>query len=86
MPFQSSCARAKNVDRLLLSIDKNMNLGLLVAAAVDSTYRAQEQLVERNGPRFAAAYQHLDRIIATILNSGKINILRKSGIFYKTIK
>jgi len=71
LPFLSSCTKNKNVDRLLFSIDNNMNLGLQVAPEVDSIYRAQEQLIEKNDPRYAEAYQHLDLIVATILNSGK---------------
>ena len=72
LPFLYSCAEDKNGDRLFFSIDDDINLGLQVAAEVDSTYRAQGQLIERDNPQYAVAYQHLDRIVDTILNSGKV--------------
>jgi len=71
--ISSSCTKDKNGDRLIFSIEDDINLGLQVSSGVDSTYRAQGQLIERNDPRYALAYQHLDRIVATILNSGKVS-------------
>ena len=69
----SSCTKDKNGDRLLFSIEDDINLGVQVSSGVDSTYRAQGQLIERNNPRYTVAYQHLDRIVDTILNSGKVS-------------
>lgn len=67
-----SCTRDKNGDRLLFSIEDDIKLGQQVSAEVDSTYRAKGQLMERNDPRHAVAYQHLDRVVNRILNSGKV--------------
>lgn len=67
-----SCTQDKNGDRLLFSVEDDINLGSQVAQEVDSTYRAKGQLIERNNPKYTAAYQHLDRIVGNILNSGKV--------------
>ena len=70
---QLSCTKDKNGDRLLFSIEDDKTLGLQVSAEVDSTYRAKGQLLERNDPRYKDAYQHLDGVVARILNSGKVS-------------
>jgi predicted Zn-dependent protease len=67
-----SCTQDKNGDRLLFSIEDDINLGLQVAAEVDSTYRSKGQLIERTDPRYATAYQRLDQVVNRILNSGKV--------------
>jgi predicted Zn-dependent protease len=71
VPF--SCTQDKNGDRLLFSIEDDINLGLQVSAEVDSTYRSKGQLLERNDPRYTAAYQQLDQVVNRILNSGKVS-------------
>jgi predicted Zn-dependent protease len=71
VPF--SCTQDKNGDRLIFSIEDDISLGMQVSAQVDSTYRAKGQLLERNDPRNAAAYQHLDLVVERILNSGKVS-------------
>jgi len=68
----SSCAKDKNGDRLIFSIEDDKTLGLQVTSEVDSTYQAQGKLIERNDPRYSEAYQHLDRMVETILNSGQV--------------
>jgi predicted Zn-dependent protease len=70
VPF--SCTQDKNGDRLLFSIEDDIKLGLQVSTEVDSTYRSKGQLIERNDPRYEAAYQHLDRVVNRILNSGNV--------------
>ncbi|GEO03680.1 peptidase M48 [Adhaeribacter aerolatus] len=70
--FTQSCAKDKNGDRLLFSIDQDIALGEQVAHTVDSTYRAKGQLIERNNARYAPAYQNLDLIVKRILNSGQV--------------
>jgi len=72
LPLLSSCAEDKNGDRLIFSIEDDKNLGLQVASEVDSTYQAQGKLIERNDPRYSEAYQHLNRVVDTILNSGQV--------------
>ncbi|KAA5547705.1 M48 family metalloprotease [Adhaeribacter rhizoryzae] len=67
-----SCAKDKNGDRLLFSIDQDIALGEQVAHTVDSTYRAKGQLIERNNSRYAPAYQHLDAIVNRVLSSGQV--------------
>jgi len=67
-----SCAKDKNGDRLLFSIEDDITLGAQVAEEVDSTYRAKGQLIERSNPQYATAYQYLDRIVNRILNSGQV--------------
>ncbi|MGV3585433.1 MAG: M48 family metalloprotease [Adhaeribacter sp.] len=70
--FTQSCAKDKNGDRLLFSIDQDIALGEQVAHTVDSTYRAKGQLIERNNARYAPAYQHLDAIVNRVLSSGQV--------------
>lgn len=61
-------------DLVLFSIEDDKALGLRVSQQVDSTYRANGQLLERNSSNqnVKTAYTHLDRIVDRILNSGEI--------------
>lgn len=84
VPF--SCTQDKNGDRLLFSIEDDINLGMQVSAEVDSTYRAKGQLIERNDPKYAAAYQRLDQVVSRILNSGKVSYRTEFNWETKIIK
>ncbi len=55
---------------VLFSIEDDVQLGQQVSAQVDSTYRAQGQLVERSAN--PQAYAALDRIVNRVLNSGEV--------------
>jgi beta-barrel assembly-enhancing protease len=71
----AGCApRDRTGQRIIFSIEDDIRLGEQVARQVDSTFRAQGQLMERNSsdPRVQRAYAHLDRITNRILNSGRI--------------
>lgn len=81
-----SCTQDKNGDRLLFSIEDDIKLGMQVSAEVDSTYRAKGQLIERNDPKYAAAYQHLDQVVNRILNSGKVSYQTEFAWDTKIIK
>lgn len=61
-------------DYVLFSLEDDKTLGLQVASQVDSTYRAQGKLLERNSsnPNVKTAYAHLDRIVERLLNSGEV--------------
>ncbi|RDV13942.1 peptidase M48 [Pontibacter diazotrophicus] len=64
----SSCG---DNDGVIFSIQDDLNLGQQVSEEVDSTYRAQGKLLERNSSN-AQAYQNLDRIVNRILTSGAV--------------
>lgn len=66
------CAEDKNGDRLIFTIEDDIALGAQVAQQVDSTYRAQGQLLDPANPQNKAAYDHLNRIVNRILNSGRV--------------
>jgi beta-barrel assembly-enhancing protease len=70
----AGCARDRTGQRIIFSSEDDIRLGQQVARQVDSTFRAQGQLLERNSPepRVQRAYAHLDRIMNRILNSGTI--------------
>ncbi|AKD05779.1 peptidase M48 [Pontibacter korlensis] len=61
-------------DGVIFSIQDDINLGQQVAHEVDSTYRAQGKLLERNSTNANTqkAYQSLDRIVNRILTSGEV--------------
>ena len=66
--FMASCSDNEGV---IFSTQDDVNLGAQVAAEVDSTYRAEGKLLERNSAN-AKAYDHLDRIVNRVLNSGQV--------------
>lgn len=61
-------------DGVIFSIQDDINLGNQVAHEVDSTYKAQGKLLDRNSSNANTqkAYQNLDRIVNRILNSGQV--------------
>lgn len=67
----SSC---KDNEGVIFSIRDDVQLGQQVSAQVDSTYRANGQLLERNSSNanIQKAYTHLDRILNRVLNSGQV--------------
>ena len=69
--FFSSC---EDNDGVIFSIQDDIRLGQQVSRQVDSTYRAQGKLLERNStnPKTQQAYQSLDRIVNRVLNSGQV--------------
>lgn len=69
----SGCTKDKNGDRLIFSIEDDINLGAQVSREVDSTYRAKGQLLDPSNPANKAAYDHLNRIVNRILTSGKVS-------------
>lgn len=70
-----SCGTDKNGDRVLFTIEDDIKLGAQVARQVDSTYRANGQLLERNSSstNLRQAYVHLDKIVERVLNSGQVS-------------
>lgn len=64
----------KDNEGVIFSIQDDIRLGQQVAEQVDSTYRAQGQLLERNSTNanVQKAYTHLDRIVNRVLNSGEV--------------
>jgi Zn-dependent protease with chaperone function len=84
----SGCAKDKNGERLLFSVEDDIALGKQVAAQTDSTYRAKGQLLELNDPRpnVQAAYTQLNGIVGKILNSDKISYKNEFGYEVKIIK
>ena len=70
----ASCARFRAEKRMPFSVNEDVQLGQQVARRVDSTFRAQGQLLERTSsePQVQRAYAHLDRIINRLLNAGTI--------------
>jgi predicted Zn-dependent protease len=84
----SGCAKDKNGERLIFSVEDDIALGNQVAAQTDSTYRAKGQLLELNDPRpnVQRAYQQINGIVAKILNSDKISYKNEFGYEVKIIK
>jgi beta-barrel assembly-enhancing protease len=64
----------KDNEGVIFSIEDDKRLGQQVSEQVDSTFRAQGQLLERNSnnANVRKAYTHLDRIVNRVLNSGEI--------------
>lgn len=58
-------------DVVLFSIQDDVALGNQVAHQVDSTYRSQGKLLERNTTN-QQAYIFMDRIVGRVLNSGEV--------------
>ncbi|WP_266205236.1 M48 family metalloprotease [Pontibacter kalidii] len=81
----SSC---DNNDGVIFSIQDDVNLGQQVAHEVDSTYRAQGKLLERNSSNANTqkAYQHLDRIVNRVLTSGEVKYQQEFPWTVKIIK
>ena len=69
----SSCTEDKNGDRLIFTIEDDIKLGAQVSHEVDSTYRAKGQLLDPTIAKNKVAYDHLNRIVNRILNSGKVS-------------
>lgn len=84
----SGCAKDKNGERLIFSVEDDIALGNQVAAQTDSTYRAKGQLLEVNDsrPNVQAAYSQLNSIVGKILNSDKISYKNEFGYEVKIIK
>lgn len=70
---------------VLFSIEDDVNLGNQVANQVDSTYRAQGKLLERNAAN-QQAYMHMDRIVNRVLNSGEVQYRQEFTWDVKIIK
>ncbi|CAA9261718.1 MAG: hypothetical protein AVDCRST_MAG95-2338 [uncultured Adhaeribacter sp.] len=68
----TGCTADKNGDRLIFTIEDDISLGARVAGQVDSTYQAKGQLLDPASPQNKAAYDHLNRIVNRILNSGQV--------------
>ncbi|MFD2999263.1 M48 family metalloprotease [Pontibacter toksunensis] len=63
----------KDNDGVIFSIQDDIMLGQQVSEEVDSTYRAQGKLLERDSNASTQqAYQNLDRIVSRILSSGAV--------------
>ncbi|OKL39581.1 M48 family metalloprotease [Pontibacter flavimaris] len=75
-------------DGVIFSIQDDVNLGQQVAHEVDSTYRAQGKLLERNSSNANTqkAYQHLDRIVNRVLTSGEVKYQEEFPWTVKIIK
>jgi len=84
----SGCAKDKNGERLIFSIEDDIALGHQVAAQTDSIYRSKGQLLELNDPRpnVQAAYTQLNQIVDKILTSDQINYKQEFGYEVKIIK
>ncbi|PKV75689.1 M48 family metalloprotease [Pontibacter ramchanderi] len=69
--LMSSC---KDNEGVIFSTQDDIRLGQQVSQQVDSTFRAQGKLLERNSSNanVQKAYTHLDRIVNRVLNSGEI--------------
>ena len=75
-------------DGVIFSTQDDVKLGQQVAHEVDSTYRAQGKLLERNSSsaNTQKAYQHLDRIVNRILTSGEVKYQQEFPWSVKIIK
>jgi predicted Zn-dependent protease len=84
----SSCAKDKNGERLIFSIEDDIALGNQVAAQTDSIYRSKGQLLEPNDPRpnVQAAYAQINKIVGKILASDKVSYAQEFGYEVKIIK
>ena len=83
--FFSSC---EDNDGVIFSIQDDIRLGEQVSRQVDSTYRAQGKLLERNSTntKTQQAYQSLDRIVNRVLNSGQVKYRTEFPWTVKIIK
>ena len=83
----TGCAKDKNGERLIFSIDDDIALGNQVAAQTDSIYRSKGQLLETNDsrPNVQAAYAEVNSIVNKILSSDKINYRSEFGYEVKLI-
>ncbi|MBK0402838.1 M48 family metalloprotease [Adhaeribacter sp. BT258] len=81
----SSCAKDKNGERLIFSIEDDIALGNQVAAQTDSIYKSQ--LLEPTDPRpnVQAAYAQINKIVAKILASDQVNYAQEFGYKVKII-
>ncbi|GAB3195994.1 putative Zn-dependent protease [Pontibacter aydingkolensis] len=81
----SSC---EENDGVIFSIQDDIRLGQQVSEQVDSTYRAQGKLLERNSTnaKTQQAYQSLDRIVNRVLNSGQVKYRNEFPWTVKIIK
>ena len=81
----SSCAKDKNGERLIFSIEDDIALGNQVAAQTDSIYKSQ--LIEPTDPRpnVQAAYGQINKIVAKILASDKVSYAQEFGYKVKII-
>ncbi|MCJ8166230.1 M48 family metalloprotease [Pontibacter sp. E15-1] len=77
-----------NGDGVLFSVDDDIKLGQQVSEKIDSTNRAQGKLIERNSSsaKDQQAYQHLDKIVNRVLNSGKVKYRQEFPWSVKLIK
>ncbi|PRY11936.1 peptidase M48-like protein [Pontibacter ummariensis] len=75
-------------DGVIFSTKDDISLGQQVSQEVDSTYRAQGKLLERNSSNanVQKAYQNLDRIVNRILNSGQVKYRQEFPWTVKLIK
>ncbi|RNI26544.1 peptidase M48 [Rufibacter latericius] len=71
----TNCGGDKNGDTVFFPIENDLQLGLQVSQQVDSAYGSKGQLLDRNSrnPKIRAAYLHLDKIVARILESGEVS-------------
>ncbi|MFC5270063.1 M48 family metalloprotease [Adhaeribacter terreus] len=83
----SSCAKDKNGERLIFSIEDDIALGNQVAAQTDSIYRSKGQLLELNDPRpnVQAAYAQINKIVDKILTSDQVSYAQEFGYEVKII-
>lgn len=70
---------------LLFTIQDDVALGAQVAHQVDSTYKAQGKLLERNTTN-QQAYAAMDRIVNRVLNSGEVQYRQEFTWDVKIIK
>lgn len=78
----------KDNDGVIFSIQDDIKLGQQVSEEVDSTYRAQGKLLERNSTNTSTqqAYQNLDRIVNRVLSSGAVKYKEEFPWTVKIIK
>lgn len=84
--FLSGCAKDKNGERLIFSIEDDIALGQQVAAQTDSIYAAQLLDPNDSRPNVKAAYAQINGIVNNILSSDKINYRSEFGYEVKIIK
>jgi beta-barrel assembly-enhancing protease len=70
---------------ILFTIEDDVALGAQVAHEVDSTYKAQGKLLERNATN-QQAYTYMDRIVNRVLNSGQVQYREEFTWDVKIIK
>ncbi len=78
----------ENSDGVLFSVEDDIKLGQQVSEKIDSTNRAQGKLMERSGgnAQTQQAYQHLDKIVNRVLNSGQVKYRQEFPWSVKLIK